>query len=83
MGKIRRLYYQNKDLIWIGIFAIIGAIVIIQSLNNYYKNNPNKRENSSTNSTTIYNKPNYAVVSRKRNIKTKSTKNTRYYFKIF
>ena len=58
-----RWYNQNRKMICLVILTIIGVIALIQTLNNYYKNNP-KDESSSTNSTTTYNKSNYSVVSR-------------------
>ena len=68
-----RWYNQNRKMIWLIILTIIGVIALIQTLNNYYKNNP-KDESSSTNSTTTYNKSNYSVVSRENINETTSEK---------
>jgi len=61
---IIRWYNQNRKMIWIVILTIVAIIALIQTLDNYYKNNP-KEESSSTNSTTAYNaNNNYSVITR-------------------
>lgn len=62
---IVRWYNQNRKMIWIVVLTIIAVIGIIQSLNNYYKNNP-KDKSSSTNSTTTYNTNNYSVITQEK-----------------
>lgn len=64
MNKIIRWYNQNRQTFWITILVVIGAIGLIQTLNNYYKNNTKEESSSSTNiSTTTYNNQNYSVVT--------------------
>ena len=59
---IIRWYNRNRKMVWIVVLTIVAIIGLIQTLNNYYKNNP-KDESSSTISTTAYNTTNYAVVT--------------------
>ncbi len=64
MNVIIRWYNQNRHIFWLVIATVAGFILILQTLNGFYKNNT-KEESSSTNiSTTTYNNPNYSVVSK-------------------
>lgn len=66
MSRIIRWYNQNRQTFWITILIVIGAVGLIHTLNNYYKNNT-KEESSSTNvSTTTYNTPNYSVITQEK-----------------
>jgi hypothetical protein len=69
-------------MIWIVVLTIVGIISLIQTLDNYYKNNPKKESSSTSNSTTTYNKPNYAVVTQKE-INKNSNKNSETVIKQF
>lgn len=60
---IVRWYNQNRKIIWVAILTVVAVIGLIQTLNSYYKNKA-KDENSSTNSTTVYDTPNYSVITR-------------------
>lgn len=51
--KLIRLYNQNRLGIWIGIFVLIFAIVIIQLLNNFAKEENENIRNTQTNETNI------------------------------
>ena len=62
---IVRWYNQNRKMIWIVVLTIIGVIALIQTLDNYYKNNP-KNNSSSTNSTTAYDTKNYSVITQEK-----------------
>ena len=63
---IVRWYNQNRKMIWIVVLTIVGVIALIQTLNNYYKNNP-KYESSSTTSTTAYNaNKNYSIITQEK-----------------
>lgn len=65
MNILIRWYNENRKMIWIVIFTIIGVFALIQTLNNYYKNNTKEEGSSANNGTTTYNTPNYSVVSQK------------------
>ena len=39
MNILIRWYNQNRRMIWITVFTIIAVIALVQTLNNYYKNN--------------------------------------------
>ena len=59
MNFVVRWYNQNRRMIWIVSLTIVGVIALIQTLDNYYKNNPSS-------STSNYNKNNYSVISEQR-----------------
>ncbi len=61
---IIRWYNQNRKMFWTVILTIIGVIALIQTLNNYYENNP-KKQSSSTYGTTTYSTNNYSVITQK------------------
>ena len=63
MNRLIRWYNNNRKSIWTVVLTIVGVIALIQTLNNYYKNNP-KDISSSINSTTTYATNNYSVVTR-------------------
>lgn len=65
MNILIRWYNQNRRMLWIVVFTIIGVFALIQALNSYYKNNTKEKSSSADNSTTTYNTPNYSVVSQK------------------
>lgn len=66
MNKITRWYNQKCKMIWIVVLTIGAVIALIQTLNNYYKNNT-KDESSSTNiSTTTNATNNYSVVTQEK-----------------
>lgn len=70
---IVRWYNQNRKLIWTVLLTVVAVIGLIQTLNNYYKNNP-KDESSSTNGTTAFNTKNYSVVTQEKIDETTSKK---------
>ena len=65
MGRIIRLYNQNRKIIWTVILTIIAIIALLQVLNNYSKNNTNDKSSSTNIGTTTYNNDNYSVVTQK------------------
>ena len=63
---IVRWYNQNRKMIWIVVLSIVAVIALIQTLNNYYKNNPKDESSSTINSTTAYNTDNYSVITQEK-----------------
>lgn len=83
MNTLIRFYNKNRKEIWIGVFIVVIAFVILQTLNNYAKQS--REESSSSNTTTysaIYNNKNYAVVSEE-TIDERVSKNTTYVVENF
>ena len=64
MNVIIRWYNQNRHIFWLVIATVAGFILILQTLNGFYKNNTKEESSSTNNSTTTYNNPNYSVVSK-------------------
>lgn len=60
MYRLVRWYNQNRRMFWVSLITILGVIGLIQSLNNYYKNNP-KIIGGTSYSTTSYNTDNYTT----------------------
>lgn len=71
---IVRWYNQNRKIIWTVVLTIVGVIALIQTLNNYYKDNPEDDSSSTNNSTTAYNTNNYSVTTREEINETTSKK---------
>ena len=64
MNRLIRFYNRNRRSIWIAIAIVVGAICLVQALNAYYRNNPKTNTDSATSSSaTIYNDPNYSVIT--------------------
>lgn len=59
MNTLLRWYNKNRKVFWISIATIIGIIILIQILNNYYKNHKKNDKNDFS----IYTNPNYSVIS--------------------
>ena len=81
---IVRWYNQNRRIIWIVILTIVGVIALIQTLNTYYKNNPEDVNSSTNNSTTTYNANNYSIITQEKtdvNATEKSIDLIGYFFK--
>lgn len=61
MGNLKIWYNKNRAIIWIVVFIIVVIIALIQTLDKYYKNNPNKKDNISTS----YNTDTYSIITKK------------------
>lgn len=70
---IVRWYNQNRKIIWTVIITVVAVIGLIQTLNSYYKNKA-VDENSSTSGTTVYEAPNYSVITQEKIDETTSEK---------
>ena len=53
MNRIIRFYNQNRKMFWLIVIGIIAIIVLVQVLNNYYKNA--NKDSSGIKNTTTYN----------------------------
>ena len=56
MGKVSKLYNQNRHIIWIIILVIVAIIVLIQILNNFVSKKEN--EEVETKQNTVINSSN-------------------------
>lgn len=62
MNRFIRWFNQNRKSIWVTVIVVLSIFVLIQLLDNYYKN---KKENSNAEEKnySIYTNPNYSIVT--------------------